>query len=741
MATRLLLLFTLLFTTGVHAVEVRVDVYGADCNSGLGYAIATGINGTPPYTFAWSEGSTGPEASLPPGQAYTVTVIDNTGSSASQTFDIYQGASTIWLGDLGFPGLEPCLGECNGGFRLYLPRVVGGYTFDISPTMQIQESLPYSPQSVEYIVRYEIIGACAGASVDLTVYSDCGSGSTTVTIPIPIADPTVNIIQVSGSCTNSSNGYVAGSVSWTEPFLFTGWQLQAVDALGAALPAQAINFSGTPGVPFEIYGLHPGDWDLRFTSTEEIGSLQLPCVVEFPLVVTDLGIACGAISGKAFVDVNDNCIQAFGEPDLPQTVVVAQPGDHYALTNGAGQYNMSLPFGTYTVTTSSAVYQEHCGVSTTPFTLSAGQPNIVLNLADTSLVGLDVMVSAASGAARPGFPMNMSILLRNLTGVLAGNATVTLTYDPVLNYVSATPAPTSINGNTLTWASASLGALQQRSFNVSFAVPADVGLLGTTLSNTVAASVVDPEANLLNNTFLHQRTVTAAYDPNDKTARTSSRQSTDLYFIDGDDWIDYTIRFQNTGTDTAFFVVITDTLPPTLDPATFLPMAASHSHTIALTGQGVLSWTFPAIQLPDSNINEPRSHGFVSFRIKPRTPLLPGTSIENIANIYFDYNPPVITEPSVLTAEFSTGMQVLGSGQGLTLMPNPTDGPLTIVLEDETFSGAWMRLMASDGRVVMVDRMTSTRMDLDLSKIAPGLYTIAITSTQGRSVVSRVALH
>ncbi|MBK9629215.1 MAG: hypothetical protein IPO56_16370 [Flavobacteriales bacterium] len=54
-------------------------------------------------------------------------------------------------------------------------------------------------------------------------------------------------------------------------------------------------------------------------------------------------------------------------------------------------------------------------------------------------------------------------------------------------------------------------------------------------------------------------------------------------------------------------------------------------------------------------MNEPRSHGFVTFRIRPRTPVLPGTVIENIANIYFDFNPPVITEPSVLVAEFSTG--------------------------------------------------------------------------------------
>ncbi|MBK9515002.1 MAG: SprB repeat-containing protein [Flavobacteriales bacterium] len=118
--------------------------------------------------------------------------------------------------------------------------------------------------------------------------------------------------------------------------------------------------------------------------------------------------------------------------------------------------------------------------------------------------------------------------------------------------------------------------------------------------------------------------------------------------------IDYTIRFQNTGTDTAFLVVITDTLPQHLDPSTIRMGAGSHGFSWSLSGQGTLRWVFPNILLPDSNVNEPRSHGFVSFRIRPYEPLLPGTTIENTANIHFDFNPPVVTEPSVLVAEFST---------------------------------------------------------------------------------------
>ncbi len=175
-----------------------------------------------------------------------------------------------------------------------------------------------------------------------------------------------------------------------------------------------------------------------------------------------------------------------------------------------------------------------------------------------------------------------------------------------------------------------------------------MGLLGYELVATASVSTANTDGNPANNSATNLRTITGAYDPNDKLACTSSG-STEVWDINDDEWIDYTIRFQNTGTDTAFHVVITDTLPPSLDPGSIIVGAASHTFTWELRDQGSLKFYFPNILLPDSNINEPRSHGFVGFRIRPRLPLLPGEEIINIANIYFDFNPPVITEPSILS--------------------------------------------------------------------------------------------
>ncbi|MBK6831758.1 MAG: hypothetical protein IPG92_13905 [Flavobacteriales bacterium] len=173
------------------------------------------------------------------------------------------------------------------------------------------------------------------------------------------------------------------------------------------------------------------------------------------------------------------------------------------------------------------------------------------------------------------------------------------------------------------------------------------------------------------------------------------------------------MRFQNTGTDTAFPIVITDTLPQYLDPATIRMGAGSHGFSWSLSGQGTLRWVFPNILLPDSNVNEPRSHGFVSFRIRPYQPLLPGTTIENIANIYFDFNPPVITEPSVLVAEFSTGVADASSSE-LVLSPVPVSDLLTVQASSAI---AAVRIMAADGREVLPSNTRGSGSSIDVSRL------------------------
>ncbi|NRA48422.1 MAG: hypothetical protein HRU12_04760, partial [Phaeodactylibacter sp.] len=137
------------------------------------------------------------------------------------------------------------------------------------------------------------------------------------------------------------------------------------------------------------------------------------------------------------------------------------------------------------------------------------------------------------------------------------------------------------------------------------------------------------------------RPVIGAYDPNIKVAYPEGYGPDHL--IPADEALQYTIHFQNVGTDMARNVTIRDTLSAELDLGTFRAGGGSHEHQWHLLPGRVLVIQYPEILLPDSTSNEPESHGFFSFSIQPRTGILPTTIIENRAGIYFDFNPPVIT--------------------------------------------------------------------------------------------------
>jgi uncharacterized repeat protein (TIGR01451 family) len=141
--------------------------------------------------------------------------------------------------------------------------------------------------------------------------------------------------------------------------------------------------------------------------------------------------------------------------------------------------------------------------------------------------------------------------------------------------------------------------------------------------------------------------IRSSYDPNDKRVIPSGVGS--QHYVDQNIMLDYKIRFQNTGNDTALSIVIKDTLSPYLDLSSIQIGASSHSYTFSIHNGRELKFSFNNIMLPDSNVNEPLSHGFVKFKVQQNANLPIGTVLNNSASIYFDYNAPVLTNNTFLT--------------------------------------------------------------------------------------------
>ncbi len=169
--------------------------------------------------------------------------------------------------------------------------------------------------------------------------------------------------------------------------------------------------------------------------------------------------------------------------------------------------------------------------------------------------------------------------------------------------------------------------------------------------------------------------ITGSYDPNDKTGYPTGL--TEQHFIQPNQQIQYVVRFQNTGTDTAFTVVVRDTLDSDLNIFTVTPGVASHPYTFRMYGPRVLEWTFSNILLPDSNVNELESHGFLTYHVEQSPNLPDGTQILNEADIYFDFNEPVITNQTLHTifkgSPLTVGIKEKAAlKKMLSIYPNPT---------------------------------------------------------------------
>ncbi len=220
--------------------------------------------------------------------------------------------------------------------------------------------------------------------------------------------------------------------------------------------------------------------------------------------------------------------------------------------------------------------------------------------------------------------------------------------------------------------------------------------------------------------------VTGSYDPNDKMGLPKGYGA--QHYIEPNTDLEYRIRFQNTGTDTAFTVVIRDTLSPFLDPASLRAGAASHNYEFDLEGDAVAIFRFENILLPDSNVNEALSHGFVSFSISQKPDVALESVIENEAAIYFDFNEPVITNQVFHTIgrnfiEVSNDINELPKGLGALLSyPNPSAGEVTFEIPSEQPVKATFMLYDSFGRIVMQKGFEGQRFYFNGLELPKGIY-------------------
>ncbi|MEM6804680.1 MAG: T9SS type A sorting domain-containing protein, partial [Bacteroidota bacterium] len=255
--------------------------------------------------------------------------------------------------------------------------------------------------------------------------------------------------------------------------------------------------------------------------------------------------------------------------------------------------------------------------------------------------GRDLVVNIASSPARPGFPVFIWIDAFN-DGCIPVSGEVVLVLDPLIIYNSSSPAPDTIIGDSLIWYVSNLDhdsphflATIEGTISLNTMIGDQVCLDAFISSNT-------NDINPHNNTRDLCRHVVNAYDPNDKLALPQGL--CEEGFIEADEVLTYTIRFQNTGNADAINIFILDSLDQDFDINSLKIVGQSHAPMITeILEDRVLKFRFDNIHLPDSTTDEKNSHGYVMFEVAPLAGLATGTELTNRAGIYFDFNEPIIT--------------------------------------------------------------------------------------------------
>ncbi len=223
-----------------------------------------------------------------------------------------------------------------------------------------------------------------------------------------------------------------------------------------------------------------------------------------------------------------------------------------------------------------------------------------------------------------------------------------------------------------------------------------------------------------------------SYDPNDKQGFPLGYGAA-RYIKPGTD-LEYQIRFQNTGTDTAFTVVVRDTLSAWLDAATVRPGASSHPYTFEFYGDRNIKFTFDNILLPDSSTNLDASIGFVSFRIAQKSDVPLETDILNAAAIFFDFNEPVITNTTIhrVGEDFIllSAWQPFRAGLELRMLPNPVAQSAMLELRGLEGNQEWqMELRDATGRKVRNVSASGDQWRFERGDLPAGLYLLEVRSS------------
>jgi len=454
--------------------------------------------------------------------------------------------------------------------------------------------------------------------------------------------------------------------------------------------------------------------------------------------------SCGNISGNVFLDVTVNCKRDPREKPYYTAIVELEnrisKSKFYTHSDTSGNYSMHVPAGNYDITVSTP-FSKTCPKGG-HLNVSSNSTGIDFGLEVSSVK--DVLPSVFGRSFRPMTPRGFGVSARNLSSSSASGEIKIILSDPRIAHAATYPLwtqPIRVVGDTVVFSYSNISYANSLIYNsIPLYVQANLNAkIGDTICFDVEVTPIIGDADTTNNRKTYCFPVSNSYDPNDKQGLPFGIGPDNI--IDRGQDIEYKIRFQNTGNDTAYKVVLVDTLQEEMDISSIQILGSSHEFDMSLDDNSVLKFTFNDINLVDSATNEPESNGFVSFKISQKPNLAYGTNINNTAYIYFDYNEAIITNTTHHRVDKIGGNEVeepdgidalsQGTVRSFKLFPNPAHGNVTIERANDELG--IIRVYDISGKLALTMNTDQTKTQMSTKELNPGIYFVEVLDS-GREI-------
>ncbi|WP_055445418.1 T9SS type A sorting domain-containing protein [Lacinutrix himadriensis] len=442
----------------------------------------------------------------------------------------------------------------------------------------------------------------------------------------------------------------------------------------------------------------------------------------------------GFIEVNAFIDENTNAIFDASEFNFTEgefSYEVNNSGIINYVHASTGHFTIPNYSDANTYDISFTIYEGYGGCLSQTITLMEdvsviGGETLQVDFPITAIQNCeDIGVALLSSVPpRPGVSAYYTLIVEN-HGSIPVSGSVIFTQDALLtlNNVSNVDTGNSVT-NTATGFVLDFNNLQagaQEFVNITLDVPTNLNI-GDLVTNMVVYTVDDIDTS--NNQSVLTQEVVNSYDPNNKLEAHGPEIKLDEFT--NEDYLYYTINFQNLGTAEALDIRVEDVLDAQLDASTFKMLNASHDYMVTRVGSD-LKWQFEDINLPSESMDEPNSHGFVYFKIKPLAGYQDGDIIPNVADIYFDFNPAITT--NIFESEFVTTLSVGEfSTISYSMYPNPANNTVNIQFNTAVAEKVLVSIYNVQGKLVNKPSAIAnqTKVSFDISNLSQGMYFVVL---------------